>query len=156
MTYRTEFPDFDDDVHPAKAAALGFTDDTSWHNDTCPSFTCDVFVLFIDYADLSKREHIEAARFSIQDQGESVLETDDWDDVRAYVEDGRRDFPPYAPTIERLTAEYEVFLKREGLDGFQGDAMEILIAGDLSQYQRVWISDFVQRWDAAEARSQRA
>jgi hypothetical protein len=97
--YRAEFPDLDADG-AAKIDALlatGGWEDTSWHNEPCPRLLCDVFELFIDYADASVREFPEAARFSMHDEGRVVLETDDWADVLAFINDGKRDFPDYQP-----------------------------------------------------------
>lgn len=103
QTYATEFPAWADDAECAHMAAREGWEDSSWHNDTCPSFTCDVFVLFIDHADRASREFPEAPRFSLTDEGRTVLETDSWADVLAFMDDGKRDFPeyeydvPYAP-----------------------------------------------------------
>lgn len=104
MTYRTEFPDFDFEVPAMIAANPDAWEDTSWQNDSCPSFTCDVFVLWIDYTDPAKREFPLAPQFSMHCEGESMLETDSWEDVRAFIEDGKRDFPEYQPP-EPLTLE---------------------------------------------------
>lgn len=98
MTYRTEFPDFTDHEHAAKAMELAFSDDTSWANDQCPSFTCDVFVLWIDFPERERREFRCNPRFMLTDEGNEVLSTDDWADVVAFVNDGKRDFPPYEAT----------------------------------------------------------
>lgn len=95
--YRRAFPDFDYEIPALVADAEGW-EDTSWHNDACPSFTCDVFVLWCDYADPTRREVQGGKRFTMLDEGRAVLETDAWDDVRAFIEDGRRDFP--APGLD--------------------------------------------------------
>jgi hypothetical protein len=93
MTYQTEFPDFAEADMPAIPA--GFFD-TSWHNDTCPSFTSDQLGLTItvDYADPSKREYEgKYARFSVSPQDHGVecsgdsLTTDDWSEITAFVSD---------------------------------------------------------------------
>lgn len=88
--FRVEFGDFD----PATMPAIpdGWTDQ-SWHNDACPCFnTGRGLVVFVDYADASLREIQEDyPRFSVQadpevhDHNESLLETDDWSEVLAYV-----------------------------------------------------------------------
>jgi len=94
MTYRTEFPDFDDDgaAKIDSLIATGAWEDTSWGVEDCPQITCDVFVLFVDYADVERREWPDMKRFIIQDEGCAVLETDDWADVLAFIDDGKRDF----------------------------------------------------------------
>lgn len=98
MTYETAFPDFDDRDHAVAAMALGF-DDKSWQNDSCPSFVCDVFEIYIDYADVSLREFPEAngPRFTMYCEGDPMVETNDWADIVAFVRDGKRDFPEYSP-----------------------------------------------------------
>ncbi|KZZ24208.1 hypothetical protein A3753_17710 [Sulfitobacter sp. HI0082] len=55
LTYREEFPDFDFDVPSVVTGAWDF-EDTSWRQDVCPSFVCDVFRLWIDFTDPQKRE----------------------------------------------------------------------------------------------------
>jgi len=51
--YLTEFPDFGTlDFDPS---SIGFTDD-SWHNDVCPSFVRGDLKLWVDYADIDRRE----------------------------------------------------------------------------------------------------
>lgn len=94
MAYRDEFPDFDFDVPEIVTGAWNF-EDTSWRQDVCPSFQCDVVTLWIDYADPQKRERPEGPRFVITSEGETMMEGDDWSWVVAYVEDGRRDLPEY-------------------------------------------------------------
>lgn len=91
MLYRQEFPDFDFEVPAIVTTEWGF-EDVSWHNDTCPSFECDVFVLWIDYTDAEKREVGDVKQFMMTCEGETYLHTDNWEDVRAFVEDGKRDF----------------------------------------------------------------
>lgn len=91
MTYREEFPDFDFTVPACVTTDWGF-EDVSWGGDTNPSFECDVFMLQVDYTDRAKREFPEWKQFTITCEGESMLETDSWEDVRAFVEDGKRHF----------------------------------------------------------------
>lgn len=98
MTYQTEFPDFANDT--ACAALAGRSDaweDTSWGAEACPSFTCDVFVVWCDNPVAAEREFPEMARFCITCEGEEMLQSDDWADVLAFIDDGRRDFAAYAP-----------------------------------------------------------
>lgn len=149
MTYREEFPDFDREPPAVLTGDWDFAD-TSWHNDACPSFVCDVFVLWIDYVDQAKREHQGGPAYALTDEGETVLETDDWEDVRAFVEDGRRDFPAYAwaaSPLDQLAGEFCRWTNGQGLPPV--DAEELLLR-ELAVEQRRWISDFVVRWHAAE------
>jgi hypothetical protein len=97
MILTDQFPDFDAEGAGLAASliATGAWEDTSWRNDVCPSIQCDVFVLWIDYADRAKREWDNSPRFSMVCEGEPYLETDDWADVLAFINDGRRDFPDY-------------------------------------------------------------
>lgn len=92
MSYREEFPDFDYEIPALVADAPDAWEDTSWHNDVCPSFTCDVFVLWCDYADPAKREFPASPRYHMQCEGETMLLTNEWEDVRAFIEDGKRHF----------------------------------------------------------------
>jgi hypothetical protein len=63
MTYTTEFPHYDDTL----SLPEGWTD-TSWHNDTCPSFERvygDVtFRLWCDFKDPEQRE-VTGRRFTV-------------------------------------------------------------------------------------------
>lgn len=68
-TYRTEFPDYDDQL----TAPAGW-DDTSWKNDICPSFAYPAGVdfdqpylrLWCDYANPARRElSAEGPRFGM-------------------------------------------------------------------------------------------
>src|SRR5215469_1610944 len=97
--WKTEFPDFDHEPPLEWLASHSFTD-VSWCNEPCPSWECDVFVIWIDYLDPAKREVPEATLYSLQDEGRTVLATNDWADVRAFVEDGKRDFGAGAPEPE--------------------------------------------------------
>lgn len=80
--YKQEFPDFDLDI----AIPEGF-EDVSWVNDTCPSFQHKELdlLLFVDYADPSKREHEDTLRFSLITTEDGML-TDARDDL-AYTDD---------------------------------------------------------------------
>ncbi|WP_315922099.1 hypothetical protein [Mesorhizobium sp. SP-1A] len=90
--YKKEFPDFELDV----AIPEGF-EDVSWGNDGCPSFLhkeLDV-LLYVDYADTSKREHEDTVRFSLittedgmlTENREDLLDTDDFAEVLAKIEE---------------------------------------------------------------------
>jgi len=91
MSWQTEFPDFPAADLPAIPA--GF-EDTSWHNDACPSFTSDQIglTIWVDYLDPALRE-LEGAyqRFCVtpQDHGvettEPSLMTDSWEEVLAFI-----------------------------------------------------------------------
>ena len=90
MTYREEFPDFDPSTMPAIPQNW---EDTSWHNDACPSFnTGKGRVVFVDFSDLSLREFDGGKRFTVQadpeihDHNETFLETDDWAEVLSFVQ----------------------------------------------------------------------
>jgi len=90
MTYREEFPDFDPATMPLIPAGW---QDISWHNDTCPSFEAGKVHVFIDYADMSRREVQGGGRFLIvrPDDQEVLLIADDWNVVLLFVrgfEDG--------------------------------------------------------------------
>lgn len=85
-----EFPDFDQATLPTIPA--GF-EDTSWHNDACPSFQHEGLGLhlFIDYADPELREMASPTRFRV-DQLELVRYTNndgDEDECWQWPEDGR-------------------------------------------------------------------
>lgn len=84
MSYLTEFPDFDHAIDAAHLTALGF-EDTSWRNDVSPSFTRDDLVIWVNYADPAAREFAESSAFEITLDGRSVLTSDAWADVRAFL-----------------------------------------------------------------------
>ncbi len=50
--------------------------------------------------------------------------------------------------LETLTQEYETWLATNGLD--LGSADEHLFDESLTITQRVWLHDFVQRWEAID------
>src|SRR5687768_13043239 len=95
--YRTEFPDYPIDAMPP--IPEGFVD-TSWHNDTCPSFTNAELglVLFIDYPTEEWRELPGAKRFSLLDKAaldsgaicEPLAYGDDWRLVLVSIEAAMR------------------------------------------------------------------
>ena len=110
MTYATEFPNMGDDTACAAMAARSEGwEDTSWHNDVCPSFTCDVFVLWCDHEQVAQREYPNAPRFVMTCEDHTYLETEDFSDVLAFMDDGKRDFAAwdYAARIDALIAAEE-------------------------------------------------
>jgi hypothetical protein len=56
-----------------------------------------------------------------------------------------------APTLDALTAEFATWLEQHQSLKDKGDAMEMLCA-DISHDERLWLSDFVTRWDAVKDR----
>jgi hypothetical protein len=79
--YRLEFPDFS----PSSLPAIPPTwEDTSWHQDGCPSFcTPDRGrQVFVDYEEPSMREFPDGPRFHVLgDGGQELLSTDVWQEV---------------------------------------------------------------------------
>lgn len=98
MTYQTEFPGFADMPHDIPAALV----DSSWHNDTCPSFTVWEDVesplfqfckLWVNYADPKSREFDGSSRFELtlfEEDGRvepvNLFMSDDWQAMRKQVE----------------------------------------------------------------------
>lgn len=91
-----EFPDFDLVTMPTVPEHWS---ETSWHNDTCPSFQpCEGLRVFVDYADQSLSEWCEMPadqyrRFNVQrDRPEGWSDDDelysgnDWNEALAAVE----------------------------------------------------------------------
>lgn len=93
MTFQTEFPDMPAADMPAIPA--GF-EDTSWHNDTCPSYSNAHYQIFIDYVDPAEREMSCNPRFIIVPMQHGVeitadsLGTDDWNAVLAFLAERTR------------------------------------------------------------------
>lgn len=93
MSFKTEFPDFPEaDMPPLPC---GF-DDSSWHNDMCPSYINEMLGLriFIDYPNIYDREiQKHAERFIVyaldenEQPNEDLLATDDWTEVLTFVEE---------------------------------------------------------------------
>ena len=89
LTVRNQFPDYPVDALPDLS---GF-EDTSWHNDTCPSFRRGNFLTWVDWPDPREREDFEGCRFIVcrldaegcLDDESTLLETDDWTEVLALV-----------------------------------------------------------------------
>lgn len=90
MTYLTEFPEFASSDMPTFE---GF-EDSSWHNDTCPSFERPLshgvsIRVWVEHQDPEQRDYL-VNRFAIDlMQGcecvETVLITDNLDEVRAEI-----------------------------------------------------------------------
>ena len=90
MSWREEHPTITDmpDLPPG-------WEDTSWHNDTCPSYRKGRTMVFIDYPDPADRELDTGHRFSayaLDEEGcmyftgdgsgeDDLLHTDSWDEV---------------------------------------------------------------------------
>jgi len=89
LTVRNQFPDYPVDALPD---LTGF-EDTSWHNDTCPSFKRGQLLTWIDWPDPREREDFDGCRFIVcrlddegcLTEGAAALETDDWSEVLAFV-----------------------------------------------------------------------
>lgn len=85
--YRTEFPDFDPATLPPIPSDW---EDTSWHNNTCPSFSprgSDVAV-YVNYLDETDRDWPGGKRYAVvADDNIVLLESDDWDETVARVRD---------------------------------------------------------------------
>ena len=83
----SEFPDYPLSDLPAKPE--GFAN-SSWHNDTCPSYLDEAFGLqvFMDYADLTKREYDGGLRFSVirTDDSDAIFMSDSWAEVLNFVQ----------------------------------------------------------------------
>jgi hypothetical protein len=89
-SFRTEFPDYPESDMPQLPE--GF-EDTSWHNDACPSYSNADCTIWIDYVDPTKREHnatyprfnVQPMRDGIEITGDGGLMTDSWDEVLSYI-----------------------------------------------------------------------
>ena len=77
MSYRTEFPDYDDELY----CPDGWTDQ-SWHNDTCPHIQKRIYTtgteievdVWQDYKDENKRETLgERYLFTIKANGFDIF-----------------------------------------------------------------------------------
>lgn len=90
-SYRYEFPNFDYEI---PTLPKGFVD-VSWHNDICPSFSCDLnekqeMILWVNYADENRRE-CGGLQFALVVKNkendsdpfnfDSELETNSWDAI---------------------------------------------------------------------------
>jgi hypothetical protein len=77
-----EFPDYDVSTLPAIPDEWL---DTSWHNDTCPSWQVGPYRVSIDYADPSEREFDNTERFLVSLEQDCLLATNNWQEVLDYV-----------------------------------------------------------------------
>lgn len=96
--YRVEFPAFGElDVQLPE----GF-EDTSWHNDACPSFEAKGVRVWVDFKNPEDRESDASKRFAIvplsvdANDHEPLLTTDDWTGVVAYLNRIPADVPRLA------------------------------------------------------------
>jgi len=91
--FKQEFPRFPVDAFPALPG--GF-EDSSWHNDVCPSITNEKAQLhiFVDYPEAKDRECKGMKRYSVNrldvegclTDADPVLLTDDWAEVMLLIE----------------------------------------------------------------------
>lgn len=81
-----EFPDFD--LASLPAVPEGW-EDSSWHNDACPSFMANGFHIFVNYAEPEQRELPEGGRFIVLSECDvqtvTIYQGDDWPEVLRLV-----------------------------------------------------------------------
>lgn len=144
MTYTTEFPDFPAADMPRVPA---YWRDTSWHNDTCPSFEFGRFRIFIDYADPAMREFPgDADRFSVHDndpvsglgEDRNAVSYSDWADVLKHV--GAPDFAALAN--EALNAAVRHI--QDALNITDGLAASLYFSGDLEAAITSALADYAK------------
>lgn len=98
-THATEFPEIEVPAELLALVAAGQLEDTSWHNDVCPSFTlaadgAATTTLWVDYPDPADRElgEIGMKRFTVT-RGEyggempTLFASDDLPELLAYLAD---------------------------------------------------------------------
>lgn len=90
MTIHTEFPNYPMASLPNLEGFI----DTSWHNDTCPSWRRDNYIVWVDWPNDQDRELPGGGRFIVQPVDEDgclieevTLETNDWNYLLAFFED---------------------------------------------------------------------
>lgn len=79
--YSEEFPSFPSSSLPSLPTAW---EDTSWHNDACPSWcTADRGKqIYVDFPVTSDREFPESSRYTVtDDMGEVLYHGDEWEEV---------------------------------------------------------------------------
>lgn len=87
--YAQEFPDYPAESMPD--IPQGFRD-SSWHNDSCPSFTGFGLQVIIDYPNPVQREIQSGKRFMVLndpetlDNNDSLFESDDWPETLAFID----------------------------------------------------------------------
>jgi hypothetical protein len=85
----TEFPSY---PHATLPDLTGF-EDTSWHNDACPSFRKGNYLVWIDWPDDGDREYPGGQQFIVCELDETgcltgddpVLETNGWHFVQTFL-----------------------------------------------------------------------
>lgn len=94
-----EFRDYPADEFPEIPENF---EDTSWHNDICPSIASDKLemLIWIDYPEMKDREFSEGKRFTgvrqvdgIETGSETLVESDDWNDVLKIIDERRKAQP---------------------------------------------------------------
>jgi hypothetical protein len=96
-TYASEFgPKYHPEPEVLHLLGQLFFLDSSWHNDTCPSWTYEfndrsTLIVFVQPADATLREWPEAKRFNVQirdpegDLTDYDFDTDDQGELRAHL-----------------------------------------------------------------------
>ena len=91
----SQFPDYP----IASLPALWDWEDVSWHNDTCPSFRKGDLQVWVDWPDPRERENFDGRRFvlcrldaegCLPVDNATILETDSWAEVLAFVQGYQR------------------------------------------------------------------
>lgn len=97
MTYKTEFPDYDDNLDWHIETVPDF-EDASWHNDACPKFESLKLgcIIWLDYRALDKRETgSNSTRYALSttyDGPVDILSSNDWVDIVRRVDEMRREY----------------------------------------------------------------
>jgi len=86
MTFKTEFPDFPPYFYPELPE--GF-EDSSWHNDECPSMLNEKMQLCIFIADEAPLYVVRALDAEGQLTDDELLQTDKWEQVLAFINQKR-------------------------------------------------------------------
>jgi hypothetical protein len=153
MAFQTEFPNFPADAFPALPDTFR---DASWHNDGQPSMVSEALLMHIqcDHPDVDLRESDDRSRFRIlllDLEGcvtdEVILETDEWAEVLAVVEDRLADVSP----LEQLSNEWRIFTASRYPDMEIHELVESEEWKDASQHDRDFVADFLERLEAVES-----